>query len=88
MEVKAAWDVKLTAQGYVDLYIHSPVCLRGVVLDYLSTGTTLPFLVYFTHYFSENLVAPEIEPGTSDLYPGTLITTPQGRSFLSVLQLF
>jgi hypothetical protein len=31
----------------VDLYIHSPIRLRGVVLDYLSTGTTLPF---FTCY--------------------------------------
>jgi hypothetical protein len=26
----------------VDLYIHSPIRLRGVVLNFLSTGTTLP----------------------------------------------
>jgi hypothetical protein len=26
----------------VDLYIHSPIRLHGVVLNYLSTGTTLP----------------------------------------------
>jgi uncharacterized membrane protein len=26
----------------VDLYIHSPVLLHGVVLNSLSTGTTLP----------------------------------------------
>jgi hypothetical protein len=28
----------------VDLYIHSPRRLHGVVLNWLSTGTTLPFL--------------------------------------------
>jgi hypothetical protein len=27
----------------VDLYIHSPICLHGVVLNSLSAGTTLPF---------------------------------------------
>jgi hypothetical protein len=26
-----------------------------------------------THYFSENLVAPGIEPGSLDLKPGTLL---------------
>jgi hypothetical protein len=30
----------------VDLYIHSPIRLRGVVLNYLSTGVTLPFYLY------------------------------------------
>jgi hypothetical protein len=30
-------------QEYVDLYIHFPI-LHGVVLNYLGTGTTLPFL--------------------------------------------
>jgi hypothetical protein len=29
----------------VDLYIHSPVRLHVVLLNYLSTGTTLPFLI-------------------------------------------
>jgi hypothetical protein len=29
-----------------------------------------------THYFSDNLVAPEIEPGPPDLQPGTLTTRP------------
>jgi hypothetical protein len=28
-----------------------------------------------THYFSENLVAPGIEPVSLDLQPGTLMTT-------------
>jgi hypothetical protein len=31
----------------MDLYIHSPIRLHGVVLNYLSTGTTLPF---YTRY--------------------------------------
>jgi hypothetical protein len=33
-----------------------------------------------THYFSENLVMPGIEPGPLDLLPGTLTTRPQRRS--------
>jgi hypothetical protein len=33
-----------------------------------------------THYLSQNLVAPGIEPGHLDLYPGALITRPQTRS--------
>jgi hypothetical protein len=33
----------------VDLYIHSPILLHGVVLNQLSTGTTLPFyLIHLT----------------------------------------
>jgi hypothetical protein len=31
----------------VDLYIHSPIRLHGVVLNYLRTGTTLPFTFTF-----------------------------------------
>jgi hypothetical protein len=27
----------------MDLYIHSPICLHGVVLNYLSIGTPSPF---------------------------------------------
>jgi hypothetical protein len=34
-----------------------------------------------THYFSENLVAPGIERGHLDLYPETLTTRPQRRSY-------
>jgi hypothetical protein len=33
--------------------------------------------MFLTHYFSENLVAPVIEPGPLDLWPGTLTTRPQ-----------
>jgi hypothetical protein len=32
----------------VDLYIHSLIRLHGVVLNYLSTGTTLPLLAHLT----------------------------------------
>jgi hypothetical protein len=31
----------------VDLYIHSHIHLHGVVLNYLSTGTVLPYFFYF-----------------------------------------
>jgi hypothetical protein len=27
----------------VELYLHSPICLRGTVFNYLSTGKPLPF---------------------------------------------
>jgi hypothetical protein len=30
------------SQEYVDLHLHPPIRLHCVVLDYLSTGTTLP----------------------------------------------
>jgi hypothetical protein len=32
----------------MDLYIHSPIRLHGVVLNYISTGTTLPSSLYYT----------------------------------------
>jgi hypothetical protein len=35
------------SQEYVELYIHSPIHLHGVVLDWLSTGTTLRFYLYW-----------------------------------------
>jgi hypothetical protein len=36
----------------VDLYIHSPIRLHGVVLNYLSTGTTSPYVIFiiFPYY--------------------------------------
>jgi hypothetical protein len=36
-----------------------------------------------THYFSENVVVPEIESGPLDLKPITLTTRPQKRDLLS-----
>jgi hypothetical protein len=30
----------------VELYLHSPICLHGIMPNYLSTGTTLPFYLY------------------------------------------
>jgi hypothetical protein len=35
----------------VDLYIHSPIRLHGVVLNYLSTGTTLPYIIIGGYIF-------------------------------------
>jgi hypothetical protein len=45
-----AWSQQLTSsqcrgQENVDLYIHSPICHHGVVLNLLSTGTILPYNV-------------------------------------------
>jgi hypothetical protein len=44
-------DVKLTTPIHVvprsikmDLYLHSSICLRGIVLNELSTGIILPFI--------------------------------------------
>jgi hypothetical protein len=36
--------------------------------------------LFHTHYFSDNLVAPVMEPGALDVQPGTLTTRPQRRS--------
>jgi hypothetical protein len=67
----------------VDLYIHSPLRLHGVVLNYLSTGTTLPF----THWIGgwvgpragldavekrEILLLSGIQPRPSSPYPVTI----------------
>jgi hypothetical protein len=42
----SSW-VKLTTHLHpiVELYLHSPICLQGVVLNWLSTGTTLLFRI-------------------------------------------
>jgi hypothetical protein len=46
----------------VELYLHSPICLHGIVLNELSTRRTLPFIiclsplsVFVTHYEREVL---------------------------------
>jgi hypothetical protein len=46
----AAWSwlfisKQCRGQEYVDLYIHIPILLHGIVLDSLSTGPNLPFLI-------------------------------------------
>jgi hypothetical protein len=43
-------------------------------------NNVLRWTPFQTHYFSENLVAPEIEPGHLNLWLGTLTTRPQRRS--------
>jgi hypothetical protein len=35
----------------VELYLHSPICLHGIVLNYLSTGTTLPLPSATEYYY-------------------------------------
>jgi hypothetical protein len=46
----------------VDVYIHSLICLHGVVLNWLSTGTTLRYILLFsnTKYLFLFLVEKEI----------------------------
>jgi hypothetical protein len=39
-----------------------------------------------THHFSENVVAPGIEPGPLDLQPGTLTNRPQSQYLYTKLQ--
>jgi hypothetical protein len=56
-----AWNRPLTSsscrgQENVNLYIHSPIRLHGVVFNYLSTETTLPFtLACYMHRLSHPL---------------------------------
>jgi hypothetical protein len=41
----------------VDVYMHSPIRLHGVVLNKLNTGTTLPYLYFaFTNIWENNTV--------------------------------
>jgi hypothetical protein len=44
----------------VELYLHSPIPLHGVMLHQLSTGTTLPF--FFTFLFSCSFYVPVTIP--------------------------
>jgi hypothetical protein len=39
----------------VDVYIHSPIRLHGVVLNYLSTGTTLPYNPHYLEALKQNI---------------------------------
>jgi hypothetical protein len=41
---------KCRSQEYVDLYVHFPTRLHGVVLNQLRTGTTLPYCYYILFF--------------------------------------
>jgi hypothetical protein len=41
----------MSSSGKLELYLHSPMCLHGVMLDSLSTGIAL-FYFYFSFFFS------------------------------------
>jgi hypothetical protein len=49
----------------VELYLHSPICLHGVVLNELSTGTTLPFFKLYLR-IEENVA--NVRKGSDMLY--------------------
>jgi hypothetical protein len=58
---QSGWGLNLTTHLHlvlrlrmVELYLHSPVCLHGVVLTCLNTGTTLPFTMSVTQEFGLN----------------------------------
>jgi hypothetical protein len=64
------------------------VFLTGAVI-FLSSSSSFTIIradwtPFQTHCYSENLVAPGIEPGISRLGPETMTTRPQGRSSYSV----
>jgi hypothetical protein len=70
----------------VTLYIHSPIRLLGVMLNYLRTGTTLPFLPTQETTVHDNFVSYiQIMPNvplvcwatnkTQALWPIIIITT-------------
>jgi hypothetical protein len=40
----------------MDLYIHFPIRLRGIMLNWLSTGTTLPYLYLSSNLWTQNFV--------------------------------
>jgi hypothetical protein len=65
----------------VDLHIHSPIHLRGVVLNVLSTGTTLPLLPH-EDVWGSGCVDPRISAlavvGSDQLHAPT--TLPPGMS--------
>jgi hypothetical protein len=55
----------------VELYLHSPVCLHGVVLSLLSTGTTLPFLAIIEVWLAVASFLAGLEtPGCRMLFEG------------------
>jgi hypothetical protein len=54
----------------VDLYIHPPICLHGVVFNSLSIGTTLPFNSHFTNFYIS--INNPITDASIQLVPGAL----------------
>jgi hypothetical protein len=44
-----SWPLLLPRSRMVELYLYSPICICGIVPNYLSTGTTLP-LTFISHY--------------------------------------
>jgi hypothetical protein len=47
MIIRNVINYKIYIQENVDLYIRSPIRLHGILFNYLSTGTTLPYLIRF-----------------------------------------
>jgi hypothetical protein len=89
--------MKLTAHLYlvpksrmVELYLHSPLCLHGRVLNKLSTGTTLPFtftLLLFTLSYTQytyiwgSIVVVKNDQILADLHVSSLLVTKKWQFF-------
>jgi hypothetical protein len=72
------WSVqRIPIAVFSDLYTGAATFSFKEVLSCTHEAEWTPFQ---THYFSENLVVPGIDPGPLDLYPGTLTTRPQNST--------
>jgi hypothetical protein len=43
-------------QEYVDVYIHFPIRLHGVVLNWLGRGANLLYLFSYKRFFKKNII--------------------------------
>jgi hypothetical protein len=55
-------------------------CVKNILFFYTHEAEWNPFQTYY----SQNLVAPGVEHGTLDLYPGTMTTRSQRRSMYDI----
>jgi hypothetical protein len=61
--------VKLTTQEYVDLYIHSPIRLHGVVLNNFSFFNVLICIImWYSSYFSSTDFSFDLQRGAMVVY--------------------
>jgi hypothetical protein len=59
---QSGMDMKLTTHLHlvptlrtVELYLHSPIHLHGMKLYFLTTGKTLPFVIFYRQYLSNKI---------------------------------
>jgi hypothetical protein len=71
-----------------ELYLHTPIWLHGIVLNYLSAGTNLPFFFYLIYMITSHTghpygtcLRPTFQPPTSMLHTQA---TSTGQNLLVV----